>query len=289
MKLPFQLHDRMRFVVGISGGKDSDSALLWLKYESGIPASQIIAISGDTKNEHDWTYAHIRMLNDRVHPVTTLQPEKGFYELAFSKKGFPSGDRRFCTEMLKIVPALQFIQEIRGQVLEPISVSGVRADESPDRVDLPEWDYSGNLLCKEWRPLIRWKFADVVAIHRKYDIPFNPLYALGARRVGCFPCFMSVKREIRIIALQFPERIAMIREWEQKMEREYGRVSTFFRPNVCPPRYHDRDYVCEDGSKITVATIDAVVTWALTGYRCKGTWETNPEPEAKGCNSGFCE
>lgn len=289
MTLPDPFHARQRFIVGISGGKDSDAALLWMVHESGIPRDQIVPVFCDTENEHPWTYDHIEMLAKRVHPVKRLAARKGFYDLALEKSGFPAATMRFCTEVLKIEPTRDFIQEIRGQVMEPITVSGVRAEESDDRAEKPEWDYSGDFLCKSWRPLIRWTYADVVAIHERHGVPLNPLYALGLKRVGCLPCMLCVKEEVRITAQNFPERIDMIEDWERRVTLETGRTATFFRPNVCPVRFHDATRVNDDGSTITVATIRAVVRWSLTGERARGSWDDQPKREPISCKSGHCE
>lgn len=280
---------RTRFTVGISGGKDGEAALLWALNESGIAKNQIEATFCDTGNEHEHTYAQIRYINENIHPVITLFPEMDFFELAKSRKRFPSAKARFCTEMLKIIPTLEHVMELRYRGFEPISIAGTRAEESEDRKNLPEWDYSGNLLCIQWRPLIRWTFADVVAIHERYGLPFNPLYALGAKRVGCFPCIMSNKAEVRMIAQQFPERIAKIREAEQDFENSFGRYSSFFASNTIPERFRSKPFTCEDGREMNVATIDDVARWSFTGKRAQGQWDDEPTKEPVSCNSGFCE
>lgn len=187
--------------------------------------------------------------------------------------------------------------KMRYTGIEPIAVSGVRADESEDRSKLNEWDYSGTLLCYSWRPLIRWTIADVYAIHERYNVPLNPLYGLGAKRVGCWPCIMSRKEEIRTIALRFPERIAEIRAAEQKFERDNGRYSSFFPRTSIPERFRTKEYIQdgkpvidpETGKPMLIATIDDVVRWSMTGYRAQGTYLDNPEKEPISCKSGFCE
>lgn len=287
--LPDIFHGRQRYIVGLSSGKDSSGVLLWMVYESGIPPEQIIAVFCDTENEHQFVYDHIEMLAKCIHPIKRLQARKGFYELALEKRGFPAATMRFCTETLKIEPTRDFIQEIRGQVLEPISVSGSRADESDERRDQLEWDYSGDFLCKVWRPFIKKTVDDVYAIHAKYDVPLNPLYGFGLTRVGCLPCMLCVKPEVRIIALNFPERIDLIDDWERRVTSATGRQATFFRPNVCPPRFHDATRVNDDGQTITVATIRAVVKWAMTGDRAQGQWDDKPLKEPVSCKSGQCE
>jgi 3'-phosphoadenosine 5'-phosphosulfate sulfotransferase (PAPS reductase)/FAD synthetase len=258
-------------------------------HESGIDCGKLDVTFCDTGNEHDWTYAHISMLHEKVHPITVLKPELPFFPLAFKKRRFPSTKARFCTEFLKIYPTEEHIRKLKLRGLEPIAISGVRADESEERRHLPEWDFSGNLFCMQWRPLIRWTLKDVLAIHKRYSVPLNPLYGIGAMRVGCWPCIMSRKSEIRTIALKFPERIDEIRRAEQEFEKAYGRYSSFFPATTVPERFRTKSFQRDDGTWINVASIDDVVRWSMTGARAEGSWEDDPVKEPIGCGSGFCE
>lgn len=58
----------------------------------------------------------------------------------------------------------------------------------------------------------------------------NPLYFMGSARVGCYPCIMCNKKEIKEV-LKSPEYVDRIRNAEQ----EVG--STFFRPDYVPKKY----------------------------------------------------
>ena len=281
--------DKTRFHVGCSGGKDSAAALIWMRHESGIDPKQILSSFCDIKNDHQWTLAHVELLSKRVHPIETIHPRVGFFDLALERHRFPSAKARFCTEELKIYTTQDHIQKLKYQGFDVIAVSGVRADESAGRANKPEWDYSGTLLCYQWRPLIRWTIDDVKAIHAKYGIPLNPLYDIGAQRVGCWPCIMSRKEEIRTIALKFPERIDEIRKAEREFERRYGRYSSFFASDKIPERFRSKPHQLDDGTWIKVCTIDDVVKWSMTGNRAQGSYLDEEETEPVSCKSGFCE
>lgn len=275
--------------IGVSGGKDSTAALLWMIHESGIPREKLDVTFCDTDNEHDWTIDHIRMLSEKVHPITVLNPDLGFYDLALKKRRFPSAKARFCTQHLKIIPTQRHITGLFAACKKVVSVSGVRANESEERSKLEEWDYSSALLTLQWRPLIRWTINDVLAIHRKYGIPLNPLYSMGAERVGCFPCIMSRKAEIRNITLNFPDRLDKIRNAEASFVQTFGRYSSFFATDKVPPRFRTGGpYVSDSGESYMVATIDDVARWSLTGKRAQGSYQDDP-PEPISCMSGFCE
>lgn len=257
--------------VGISGGKDSTALLLWMVYESGIPREQIICSFCDTQNEAPETYEHIVMLSTKIFPVQWLETE-GFIQLAKRKGRFPSTKARFCTQELKLLPTKAFLEDLSEQYEEVIPVSGVRRAESVERSSLNEWgdpleSYFG---LKEWRPLIAWTLQDVLTIHAKYGVPLNPLYGMGATRVGCFPCINSNKREMRLLATSFPQRIEQIREWEKDFDNLNG-ISTFFPRNKVPARFRSKPIQTAKGKPMKVCTIDDVVAWAKSGWRARGT------------------
>lgn len=273
--------------VGISGGKDSGAALLWMVHESGIPRHQINATFCDTGNEHEHTYEQVRILSERVHSIETLHPELPFFAMVKKHKRYPSACARFCTQELKIHPTQDHVTYLKKAYPAVVAVSGVRSNESAKRARLLEWDYSGNLLTVQWRPLISWTIDDVIAIHAKYGIPMNPLYKAGATRVGCFPCVMSSKAEMRMIAQKFPERIDLIRDSEREA-REAGQYGTFFARDKVPLRFRSLPITTKSGELMMTCGIDDVVKWSLTGKRAKGSY-LDDEPEPISCNSGFCE
>lgn len=256
--------------IGVSGGKDSTALLLYMVHESGIPREQMVASFCDTQNEAKETYDQIVFLSHNVFPIQWLETE-GFIQLAMRKKRFPSTKARFCTQELKLLPTKAFLEDLSEQYDEVIPVSGVRRGESEARRKLEEW---GNPLesyfgLKEWRPLIDWGIEDVLAIHSKYGIPLNPLYAMGATRVGCFPCINSNKKEMALLGEKFPERIDQIRKWEGDFNNLNG-MSTFFPRKKVPARFRSKTINTKDGKPMKVCTIDDVVAWAKTGWRGKG-------------------
>ena len=81
--------------------------------------------------------------------------------------------------------------------------------------------------CSVERPLFYWKASDIIKICKKYQV-LNPLYEIGFKRVGCFPCMMESKAGIANLIKQFPERIKEI----EKMENGFD--STFFGYSKVP-------------------------------------------------------
>jgi hypothetical protein len=67
----------------------------------------------------------------------------------------------------------------------------------------------------------------------KYDIKPNPLYLMGAGRVGCFPCVMINQRELK--ALLGFEVGNELKRRVLEIEKQVGR--SFFEPTYIPERF----------------------------------------------------
>jgi 3'-phosphoadenosine 5'-phosphosulfate sulfotransferase (PAPS reductase)/FAD synthetase len=270
------------FFFGCSGGKDSTALLLWALNDSGYPRDRIHAVFCDTGNENQITLDYIAMLSEKVFPIHTVRPDRDFFELAAFKRRFPSSQARFCTEHLKMFPSKRFVDGLRVKGAEVLIHSGVRGDESEARANLMPRAWDGYYGCHVYRPLLDWSTDQVFAYLAKHGVPPNPLYAMGARRVGCFPCIMSSKPELRVITRKFPEVLTKLRAEEQRIG------STFFTPNHVPPRFRSKPVTTADGRRVMCATIDDVARWSLTGKGAVGVADTD---ENNQCQSslGACE
>lgn len=240
--LPFDPRES-RLVLSLSGGKDSAAMALHFK-EMGLPFTAVFA---DTGWEHPMTYAYIRdELEPRFGPIQWLRSKSGvMLDWMDSKMMFPSRVIRWCTEELKVIPIRD---HLAGLITEPggpvINVVGIRALESSSRAAMPRaerWkaDGRGKLDAWIWRPMHGWTEEDVIAIHQRHGLRPNPLYLLGATRVGCWPCIHARKHEIALVARHTPERIDLIREREAKLttwarDKARRRAETPWPANLLP-------------------------------------------------------
>lgn len=216
-----------------------------------------------------------------------------FLDLCLLKGSFPSNRIRFCTQELKVIP---IVEQIVLPALDQGSViqwMGVRRDESKARANTPtftrervRFEGSARSLVKYY-PLAAWTRTDVFAFHAKHGIKPNPLYGMGAERVGCAPCIFSRKREIKMLALTSPDEIARIDAWEKRVTEVSRRGrATFFPGNKTTKARHLKlwetfeDY--PDG--VEAMMIAGVIKWALDG-----STDTAPEQSELNCEAGFCE
>jgi 3'-phosphoadenosine 5'-phosphosulfate sulfotransferase (PAPS reductase)/FAD synthetase len=292
-----------RVVASISGGKDSAAMSLWLS-EQGVEHDRVFA---DTGWEHPDTYAYLRgPLTEKLGPITEVRGPRTMDELVVHKGMFPSRVRRFCTQELKVFPLAKFVTA-RAQALECeiVNAVGIRAEESEARAKFAEWEWQETFDCDVWRPILRWSFEDVVAIHKRHGLAPNPLYLRGASRVGCWPCIYARKEEIRLVAEVDPGRIDRIRE----LERVVGaaqRARQEARAGADGEREREREraergparqrragffglWLHGKGTR-ACAPIDEVVAWSRTAQGGTNLSLFAPGPPDEGCMRwGLCE
>ena len=251
---------------GISGGKDSTATALWLIHESGLSKDSLRFTVCNTHNEDRATYDYIAMLSERFQAwgapgIIWLEPERGFLDLAKWKGRFPSRKARFCTQFLKVIPTRKDIEVLLQAGYEVVVYSGTRRDESTDREVLQPESFDDGFACIVKRPLLTWTREQVFAYAEKFGIQRNPLYDLGAWRVGCFPCINSRKAEIAALAEHRPERVEELRRWEDEVE------SSFFARKTTPPQFRSRKIWSERQQQFfMVPMIDDVVEWSKTDH-----------------------
>ena len=181
-----------------------------------------------------------------------------------------------------------------------------------------------------WYPIRAWAIADVWAIHQRYlgtaavaaiigadptmarttkdeliaivertGIPRNPLYDMGAQRVGCYPCINSNKADLRALAHWRPERIEFIEQQEESFATisAWG-YSSFFNRKTVPLRFRSR-VLRKDGETVIdpdtgepmrVATIRDVIDWSQTAWGARQIEMFFPDEAGGACEiGGECE
>ena len=297
-------------VVSVSGGKDSTAMALWLKEQEFEKTNPIFYVFADTGWEHPDLMDYIEnYLNEKVfggalNIVRSKKYPKGMVELVEKRGMFPSRKIRFCTQELKIFPIRDFIDGVRAEYVDreiPLNTIGIRAAESVARSKMLEFEPGTMLdrtrmekpLCDTWRPLISFVVKDVIEIHTRNGIAPCPLYlrdTLPASRVGCWPCIMNRKSEIKSVALTDPKRIDEIRALEKIVEikareRYAKKGETFESLGYTPPTFfQSRNGTGEQWP------IDKVVEWSKTSYGGKQMELFLPNEEERGCQMwGLCD
>lgn len=291
----------IEYIAAVSGGKDSTALCLHL-IEMGL---DFRAVHYDTGWEHPDTYQYVRdvlpgvigrpveiryrepVLDDRRETMAQeLEAMLGFrspmVRWVLKRAMFPSRTRRYCTQELKYFTARDVMREVHAQGRAPVNVLGIRAEESRARSKLLELELDEDLDAMVWRPLLRWTLQDVIDIHQRHAVVPNPLYLRNASRVGCWPCIMAQKSDLRVFAKD-DHRIRVIEVLERRLnelaEERYAAKGLAREP-------FDRTFfLTHDGDPVPVRRH---IEWALTDRG--GSQMMFDLPDDSGCMRwGLCD
>ena len=102
----------------------------------------------------------------------------GFYESVDNRKS--------CCYVRKVEPLKRALSG------NDVWVTGLRAEQSPNRRDMKriEWDEANQIL--KYNPLLDWNFDEMMAYIEAHKIPYNPLHDKGFISIGCAPCTRAI-------------------------------------------------------------------------------------------------
>ena len=147
----------------------------------------------DTGRNFQETYSTWARTLDRYGlPIEVFYPQAGAVEKLLAAKGPNSfyhsvENRKECCQIRKVEP---LGRALNGQ---KIWITGIRAEQSPNRLDMQplEWDPSHQLI--KFHPLFDWTFQQVRDYVQEHNIPYNPLHDKGFVSIGCAPCTRAVR------------------------------------------------------------------------------------------------
>ena len=123
--------------------------------------------------------------------LKTYFPQTQAVEKLVAEKGFNSfytsvENRKECCFIRKIEPLNRALQGADAWI------TGLRAEQSENRADMPmiEWDAKKNLY--KINPLIDWSFETMTEYLTEHKIPQNPLHKKGFISIGCAPCTRAI-------------------------------------------------------------------------------------------------
>ena len=96
-------------------------------------------------------------------------------------------NRKDCCFIRKVEPLK------RALAGNAIWITGLRAEHSPERNDLPviEWDESNKII--KYHPILDWTTDKVKEYINKNHVPYNPLHDKGFVSIGCAPCTRAIR------------------------------------------------------------------------------------------------
>lgn len=177
-------------VVFSSSLGQEDQVLTDMIYKNALPVKIFTIDTGRLFNETyellDKTNARYRQNMQVYFPdatdVETFVQENGinaFYESVEHRKS--------CCYLRKVKPLN------RALAGASVWITGLRADQSDNRQDMPliEWDAQRQLY--KFNPLIRWSYDDMIRYINEHNVPYNSLHDKGFISIGCAPCTRAIE------------------------------------------------------------------------------------------------
>ena len=96
-------------------------------------------------------------------------------------------NRKKCCYIRKVEPLQRALQGCK------VWITGLRAEHSGDRKDLPmiEWDETNQVI--KYHPILHWTSAEVKQYINDNHVPYNSLQDKGYVSIGCAPCTRAIK------------------------------------------------------------------------------------------------
>ncbi len=122
---------------------------------------------------------------------TTYFPDQDKVEKLVKEKGFNSfyesvENRKECCFIRKIVPLRRALKNA------DVWVTGLRADQSENRQDMPMWEWDEANQVHKFNPLIDWTFDQLDIYLKENKVPQNSLHKKGYVSIGCAPCTRAI-------------------------------------------------------------------------------------------------
>lgn len=194
--------------VSYSGGKDSLATLLLVLKAIG-PVPLLFA---DTGLEFPETYENVDTVAARYGLEALRVCDAGKFWKEFEKLGPPAVDNRWCCKVCKLDPLGRLIDERWGECL---SFIGQRQYESVRRMRSRRvWRNTTLPQQLSAAPIQQWTAMHVWLYIFREKAPYNPLYARGLDRIGCFICPASDLATLDMISDTYPD---LWTTWREKL------------------------------------------------------------------------
>ena len=209
-----------KYIVSLSGGKDSTAMLLRL-LEEKRPVDLILFC--DTGLDFPQMYDHINRLEEYIgRPITRLKAphdfEYYFYEYTPKRKNpdlepykglsWAGPRNRWCTGILKTRIIRAYLKNLKKDY-ELIEYIGIAADE-PKRIK------------DACYPLVEWQMTEADCLAYCYDRGFTwgGLYEIFDR-ISCWCCPLQSLEELRKLYTHFPDLWQQLQKWDDTTWRTF--------------------------------------------------------------------
>ena len=177
-------------VVFSSSLGQEDQVLTDVIFKNNLPVTIFTIDTGRLFNE---TYELLDRTNARYKKnIQVYFPEAADVEEFVVNKGINSfyesvDNRKECCHIRKVKP---LNRALKGAA---VWITGLRAEQSNNRHDMPMIEWSEEKMLYKFNPLIKWTYADMMDYINKFNVPYNRLHDKGFVSIGCAPCTRAIE------------------------------------------------------------------------------------------------
>ncbi len=113
--------------------------------------------------------------------VEKMVSEKGPFSFYYSVE-----NRLECCHIRKTLPLARALDGA------DLWISGIRADQSPNRQQMEQLEYDHVRKLYKFYPLFNWTLGEVRNYIKEREVPYNPLHDSGFVSIGCQPCTRAI-------------------------------------------------------------------------------------------------
>jgi phosphoadenylyl-sulfate reductase (thioredoxin) len=230
--------------VAFSGGKDSLVALHLTIQSIG---NDVKVIYSHTTVEFPETIRYVKRLADEWNfELIMTKPKSSFFKVV-KEVGWATHENRWCCKPYKEEPAYEIINQI-GIAAE---ITGTNRTESIYRRYLkPIMPPKKSPYLIRIHPIYDWNEAEVWEYIRENNLPYNPLYDMGYKRIGCWCCPLNGSSHYKKLRKTHPTLFNFLLKFEPMHPRvaEILGEKTNFSSKVKKPKYFIQP--CSEGKEM---------------------------------------
>lgn len=176
-------------VVFSSSLGQEDQVLTDAIFKNNIPIKIFTLDTGRLFNE---SYELLEKTNARYKKnIEVYFPNAKDVEEFVSDKGINSfyesvDNRKNCCHIRKVIPLNRALQGAE------VWITGVRAEQSDTRKDMPMIEWLEDKQLYKFNPLLHWNHSEVLDYINEFYVPYNPLHDKGFVSIGCAPCTRAI-------------------------------------------------------------------------------------------------
>lgn len=96
-------------------------------------------------------------------------------------------NRKECCRIRKVIPLNRALKGAK------IWITGLRAEQSGNRQQMPMIEWSEERQLYKFNPLIRWTYREIMDYIHQHNVPYNRLHDNGFISIGCAPCTRAIE------------------------------------------------------------------------------------------------